>query len=91
MSQIQEMFQAFEKMQWQDYLDIILVAFLIYKLIPMFKATGTTRVAVIVAAILSASLITDAMRLHTLNFIINQVTAVGLLAVVILLMMTTFQ
>ena len=84
MSQIQEMFQAFEKMQWQDYLDIILVAFLIYKLIPMFKTTGTTRVAVIIAAILSASLITDAMRLHTLNFIINQVTAVGLLAVVIL-------
>ena len=84
MSQIQEMFQAFDKMQWQDYLDILLVAFLIYKMIPIFKATGTTRIAVIITVILGASLVTDAMKLHTLNFLINQVTAVGLVAVVVL-------
>ena len=84
MSQIQEMFQAFDKMQWQDYLDILLVAFLIYKMIPIFKATGTTRIAVIIAVILGAALVTDAMKLHTLNFLINQVTAVGLVAVVVL-------
>ena len=84
MSQIQEMFQAFDNMQWQDYLDILLVAFLIYKMIPIFKATGTTRIAVIIAVILGAALVTDAMKLHTLNFLINQVTAVGLVAVVVL-------
>ncbi len=81
---MQEMFQAFDRMQWQDYVDILLVAFLIYKMIPIFKASGTTRIAVIIFVILGASLLTDVMQLHTLNFLLTQVTAVGLLAVVVL-------
>ena len=84
MSQIQEMFQAFDNMRWQDYVDILLVAFLIYKLLPMFKATGTTRIAVIIGVVLGASLVTNALELHTINFLITQVTAVGLVAVVVL-------
>ena len=84
MSQIQEMFQAFDNMRWQDYVDILLVAFLIYKLLPMFKATGTTRIAVIIGVILGASLVTNALELHTINFLITQVMAVGLVAVVVL-------
>ena len=84
MTQIQEMFQSLNRLQWQDYLDIILVTFLIYKLLPIFKSTGTMRVAGVIAAILAASLITDVMQLHTLNYIISQLTAVGLIAIVIL-------
>jgi len=84
MSQIQEMFQSLGRMQWSDYLDIVLVAFLIYKLLPMFRATGTSRVAGFIVAILGASLVTEAMELHTLNFLIDQVTAVGLVAIVVL-------
>ena len=84
MSQIQEMFQSLGRMQWSDYLDIVLVAFLIYKLLPMFRATGTSRVAWFIVVLLSASLVTEAMELHTLNFLIDQITAVGLVAIVVL-------
>lgn len=52
MTQIQEMFQSLSRMQWSDYLDIILVAFLIYKLIPMIRSTGTGRIARVITIIL---------------------------------------
>ncbi len=84
MSQLQEMFQSLGRMQWSDYLDIVVVAFLIYKLLPMVRSTGTTRVAVFIVAILTASLVTEAMELHALNFLINQLTQVGLVAIVVL-------
>ncbi len=84
MTQIQEMFQSFGKMQWSDYLDIVLVAFLMYKLIPMFRATGTGRIARVVVVILACSWVTEALRLHTMNFLIDQLLAVGLIAIVIL-------
>lgn len=84
MTQIQEMFQSFGKMQWSDYLDIVLVAFLMYKLIPMFRATGTGRIARVVVVILACSWITEALQLHTMNFLIDQLLAVGLIAIVIL-------
>ena len=84
MTQIQEMFQSLGNMQWSDYLDIVLVAFLMYKLIPMFRATGTGRIARVVVAILAFSWITEALELHTMNFLVDQLLAVGLIAIVVL-------
>ena len=84
MTQIQEMFQSLGSMQWSDYLDIVLVAFLMYKLFPLFRATGTGRIARVVLAILVCSWVTDVLNLHTMNFLIDQLLAVGLIAVVIL-------
>ena len=84
MTQIQEMFQSLGKMQWSDYLDIILVAFLIYKLLPILRSTGTGRIARVVAIFLVVSWGTEILNLHTLNFLIDQVLAVGLIAIVVL-------
>ena len=84
MTQIQEMFQSLGRMQWSDYLDIILVAFLIYQLLPMIRSTGTGRIAKVIVAILALSWITEILELHTMNFLINQLLAVGLIAVVVL-------
>ena len=78
------MFQSLGRMQWSDYLDIILVAFLIYKLLPMIRSTGTSRVARVVVIILLLSWVTEVLELHTLNFLIDQLLAVGLIAIVIL-------
>ena len=72
------------RMQWSDYLDIILVAFLIYKLLPMLRTPSIMRIARTVLAIVVIAWITDAMELHTISFILNQFLAVGLLAFVIL-------
>jgi len=71
-------------MRWSDYLDIILVTVLIYKLLPLFKSTGTVRIAWVVGVIIVASLITEALDLYALSYLFSQVLAVGLLALVVL-------
>ena len=71
-------------MQWVDLLDIALVAFLIYKLLPIFRSTGTGRIAWVVAIVLVVTWLTGEIGLNTLYFILSQVLAVGLIAIVIL-------
>lgn len=84
MEHIQTLFQQLGRMQWSDYLDIILVAFLIYMLLPLVRSTGTGRVAKVVAAILLLSWLTQLLELYTLSFLVQQVLAVGLIALVVL-------
>ena len=84
MSWLQDVWQQITRMSVSDYLDIILVAFLFYKLVPMVRSTGATRILVGVVAIMVLSWVTDLLELHTLHFLISQVLAVGLIALVIL-------
>jgi len=67
-----------------DVLDILIVGFLVYKLIPILRSTGTARVGGVVLTIIVLAGLTDALRLHTLSFLLNQVLTVGLIAVVVL-------
>ena len=80
MEAIQNLLQQLTRMQWSDYLDIAVVAFLIYKILPLIKTPSTTRIAKAVVA----AWLTDVLNLYTLSFILNQFLAVGLLALVIL-------
>lgn len=84
METIQNLLQNLTRMQWSDYLDVFLVALLIYMLLPVIRSTGTMRVARVVAVVLIITGLTDLLKLHTLNFILNQLVAVGLLALVVL-------
>ena len=84
MDNVQAVFQQIARMQWSDYLDIILVAFLIYKLLPLIRSTGAMRIARVIVVILLLSWVTQVLELYTLNFLISQLLAVGLIAVVIL-------
>ena len=84
MELIESVLQQLGGMQWSDYLDIALVAFLIYKVIPLFKSTSTMRIAGAVTAMVLLSALTGLLHLYTINFILNQLMSVGLLAVVIL-------
>ena len=84
MEAIENLFQQVGRMQWTDYLDIIIVAFLIYWLLPLLRTTGTGRIAKIVVAILVVASLTEVLNLYTLRFIINQFLAIGLLALVVL-------
>ena len=45
MEAIENLFQQVGRMQWTDYLDIIIVAFLIYWLLPLLRTSGTGRIA----------------------------------------------
>ena len=84
MEAIHSLLQQLTRMQWSDYLDIIVVAFLIYKLLPMIRTPSIMRIARTVLAIVVIAWVTDAMKLHTISFILNQFLAVGILAFVIL-------
>ena len=76
--------QQVAKIKLTDILDIILVAFLVYMMLPLFRTTGTSRIAKVVIAVLVLSGLTDILQLHTLKFILDQFLAVGLIAVVVL-------
>lgn len=84
MENIQELLQQVTRMQWSDYLDIILVALLLYYLLPVIRTAGGMRVAKVIAVLLLASWLTDLLNLYTLNFLMNQVLAIGLIALVVL-------
>ncbi|MGM9627954.1 MAG: diadenylate cyclase CdaA [Faecousia sp.] len=84
MEGIQNFLQIIGGMQWSDYLDIIVVAFLIYKLLPLLKTPNVMRIARTVIALVIIAWLTDVMKLHTLSWILNQFLAIGLLAFVVL-------
>ena len=84
MEVIQNFFQTVARMQLSDYLDIILVAFLIYKIMPLIRTPSIMRITRVVLAVVVFAWLTDALKLHTLSFILNQFLAVGLLAFVVL-------
>ncbi len=84
MSYLQSLLEQLPGVQFTDILDVLIVAFLIYKLLPVFRSTGTGRIAGIVAAVIVVSWLTDVLKLHTLNFILSQLLAVGLIAIVVL-------
>ena len=84
MEYLQTVIQTLAKIQISDVLDIAIVAFLIYKLLPVLRSTGTARIAGVVATVIVIAWVTGIVKLHTLSWILNQLLAVGLLAVVVL-------
>ncbi len=84
METLREFFQQLAGMQWTDYLDILIVAYLLYRLIPLFRTTGTIRVAITVVAIIVVAWITDLLHLYALSYILNQFLQIGVIALVIL-------
>ncbi len=77
-------FQQLANMHLTDYLDILIVAYLLYRLIPLFKSTGTMKVAGTIIAIIVVAWLTEVLNLYTLNFILNQFLQIGLIALVVL-------
>ena len=84
MDTIQSVIQQIARMQWRDIVDIIVVALLIYKLMPLIRTPNTMRIAKAVVGVLVVALVTDLLELHTLSFILNQFLTIGLLALVVL-------
>ena len=84
MESIHNLMSQLAIMQWSDFLDIALVALIIYKLLPLLKAPSTARIAKVAVAIIVIAWLTDVAKLHTINFILSQFLAVGLLVFVVL-------
>ena len=76
--------QQLSGMQWSDYLDIFCVALVLYLMLPILKSTGTVRIAGVVVVLAGATLLTDMLDMHTMNWLLDQVLAIGLIALVVL-------
>ena len=84
MSYLQTLWENVPRMGFWDIVDILVVAFIIYQLLPVFRSTGTVRIALVVGAVVVLSWLTGELQMHVLNFILTQFLAVGLIAVVVL-------
>ena len=84
MEALQNLLQQVLRMQWSDYLDILVVTFIIYRLLPLIRTPSTMRVARAVIVVVVIAAMTDVMHLYTLSFLINQFLSIGLLALVVL-------
>ena len=88
MNAVQSFFQQLSGqllgMQLSDLLDIVVVAFLIYKFLPLLRSTGAARIAKVVAVVVVIAWVTDALEMHAMSFLTSQLLTVGLIAIVVL-------
>ena len=84
MDAVRELYQTLTTMGWRDILDIVIVAYLIYRVILLIRTTASMRIARGFVAILALAGITQILQLRTLNFLLSQILAIGLLALVVL-------
>ena len=81
---LQVLLQRLTEMKWSDYLDILLVAYLFYLVLPLIHSNSAMRVVRVVGALLVIAWITDVAEMNALNFLLNQVLTVGIIALVVL-------
>lgn len=81
---IQNFIQTVLRMQLSDYLDIFVVAFLIYSVLPYLKTPNVQKIVKTVGALVLVAWLTEEMKLYTINWILSQLLTIGLLAFVVL-------
>ena len=77
-------FQQLTHMRWSDYLDIAIVTYLLYRLLPLFRKTGTSRIVVTVVAVIVISWLAEELKLFSFSFILDEFLQIGLIALVVL-------
>ena len=71
-------------MQWSDYLDILLVTFLIYKVLPLLRSAGTAQIVKGIVMVIVVYWVTGFLNMYAMHYMVGQVMNVGLLALVVL-------
>ena len=84
MAVINDLIQTVSSMKLTDFIDILLLAFLIYKVFPLMRSSGAARIAKAVIFLVVVSWITDWLDMYAIHFVTEQVMTVGLIALVVL-------
>ncbi len=88
MNELREVYQravsAILAIGFSDIIDILVVAFIIYKLLSMVRTSGAARVGKAIVVLLVLTLITSFLKMHMLNFILTNILSLGFIALVIL-------
>jgi len=80
----QDFILTVSRMEWSDYLDILVVAMLIYSILPLLRTPNVMKIARTVGALVLVAWLTDVMKLYTINWLLSRLLEIGLLAFVIL-------
>lgn len=87
MKEIQEFFSnlrsTFPTASVTDFLDILLVAVLIYYVVSLVWNTSAKRIAKAIIFLLVATVLTDLLNLHAVNYLLDRVMQLGFVALVI--------
>jgi diadenylate cyclase len=73
-----------EAFRWQDALDIVLVAFVLYRVLVMFRGTRTAQMLVGLAALLGASVVAHRLQLHTIQWLLDAFWSLWAVALLVL-------
>ena len=84
MNSIVNVLQQLARMRWSDYLDVLVVALIIFGILPLIKTHNTMRIAKVVAVVVVVAWLTEILDLYTLNWIMDQMFNVGLMAIVVI-------
>lgn len=74
----------FVRPNWRDWLDIVLVAVLVYQLIKLLMRTRANSVFKGIAIVFAMAWISDQLQLHTISWAIQLIINTGIIALVIL-------
>ena len=66
-----------------DILDILVVAVLLFYVINLIRTTSASRIAKAIIFLLVATVVTDLLNLHTVNYLLDRVLQLGFVALVI--------
>ena len=74
---------VFSSISVADVVDIAIVAFLVYKLLMFIRRTGTEQLVKGLLLLIAAFFLSDLLHLNTLHWILKSITAVGIIALVV--------
>lgn len=87
MAVLREFFQnllyQIPKIGVSDIVDILVVSIIIYSILRLIRSTSASRVARTIVLFLIATLLTDVLKLYTVNWILNRILEVGAIALII--------
>lgn len=84
MNSIRDFFSLLPTLRVVDILDILLVAFVIYKVIMLIHSTSAARIARTLIAFLVFMWLTGILKMRTVNWILGQILELGFIALVII-------
>lgn len=67
-----------------DIIDILLVAFLVYKVLEFIRKTGASQLLKGIALLIVTMIIADVLQLHTVNWILRSIVALGAVAILVI-------
>ena len=76
----QELFYSIPTLGVMDIVDILVVAFIIYKVMLLIRSTSTARVARSILLLLVMTWLTDVVHMYALNWILTKIIEVGVLS-----------